>query len=345
LKSWVTIILISFAVAISIALLQSCGKDEGGRGPTVISISQPAGFPPIRQNAGSPLTEEAFALGRRLFYDTRLSKDGTVSCASCHQPDAAFTVFEHDRAHGYKGAHTLRNPPALFNLAWYPYFNQDGSGRSLPDVIKAHIENGNELASSLYNIERKLGYDPSYRTAFRSAFGTEKVNGAGILSALQQFLLLMVSANTKYDRVQKGEASFTPAENAGYTIFKNNCARCHTEPLFTDFSFRNTGLPVDPQLNDRGRMAVTGLSSDSLKFRVPSLRNVEFTAYYLHDGRKSLVRNAIEHYRSGIVQSATLDEGLKTGISLTDTDITSLVAFLRTLSDSSFLTDTRFRNK
>jgi len=345
LKSWLTIFLIISTVTVSIAFLQSCGKDKGNSGPTVITIDQPAGFPPIRQNAGSPLTEEAFALGRRLFYDPRLSKDGTVSCASCHQPEAAFTVFEHDRAHGYKGAHTLRNPPGLFNLAWYPYFNQDGSGSSLPAVIKAHIENGDELASSLYAIERKLKHDPSYRSAFRSAFGTDEVSGAGILSALQQFLLLMVSTNTKYDQVQKGEASFTATENAGFTIFKNNCARCHTEPLFTDFSFRNTGLPVDVQLNDRGRMSVTGLSSDSLKFRVPSLRNVEFTAYYMHDGRKSLVRNAIEHYRSGIVQSATLDEGLKTGISLTDADITSLVAFLRTLSDSSFLTSTRFRNK
>ena len=152
-----------------------------------------------------------------------------------------------------------------------------------------------------------------------------------------------MSVNSKYDKVKRGETSFTAEEQQGYTVFTSHCSSCHREPLFTDFSFRNIGLEVDPGLRDHGRMRVTGLSGDSLKFRVPSLRNLEFTSYYFHDGRVSLPRHAIQHYRFGINAGPTLDPLLTNGINLTNTEENQLVAFLRTLSDSGFLKDARYR--
>jgi cytochrome c peroxidase len=143
--------------------------------------------------------------------------------------------------------------------------------------------------------------------------------------------------------VTRGEANFTTAEQNGYNLFKQKCASCHKEPLFTDFSFRNVGLAVDANLKDYGRMRVTGKPEDSLKFRVPSLRNVEFTSYYIHDGRLSLPRHMLWHYRSGVNQSPTLDPLLKNGIPITTTEEDELVAFMRTLSDSTFLNNPKNR--
>jgi cytochrome c peroxidase len=255
---------------------------------------------------------------------------------------ASFTTFEHDRSHGFGNSHTLRNAPALSNLAWYPYFNQDGSGKSLEGVSLAHILHPNEMAETIPGIINKLKDDEDYKNKFRAAYGSATITSDRMLNALTQFLVNMVSANSKYDRVKKGEAGFTNQEQSGYTIFQSKCASCHKEPLFTDFSFRNVGLPVDPQLNDHGRMFVTGNKNDSLKFRVTSLRNIEFSSYYAHDGRFSTFRHMIQHYRNGVVPSPTLDPQLANGITLTNAEENDLVVFLRTLNDSSYITNPRF---
>jgi cytochrome c peroxidase len=178
---------------------------------------------------------------------------------------------------------------------------------------------------------------------FRLAFGDEKVTTERMYKALDQFVINLVSANSKYDQIKQGKASFTVQEQNGYTVFKSKCASCHVEPLFTDFSFRNVGLEVDLNLHDYGRMRITGNSADSIKFRVPSLRNVEFTSYYMHDGRINFPRNVLRFYESGVNQSATLDPLLVNGISLTQTEEDDLIDFLRTLSDSSFLNNPKFR--
>ncbi|HVF81007.1 MAG TPA: hypothetical protein VM884_03700, partial [Flavisolibacter sp.] len=171
----------------------------------------------------------------------------------------------------------------------------------------------------------------------------EEITEERVYKALTQFVINLVSATSKYDKVQKGEATFTPEEQAGYSLFKTKCATCHTEPLFTDFSYRNNGVELDLGLNDHGRMRVTGNSGDDLKFRVPSLRNAELTSYYGHDGRMSVFRMMIRHYRTTITPGATLDPLLTNGIPLTSQQEDQLVAFIRTLSDSSFLNNPRFR--
>ncbi|MDQ6609592.1 MAG: cytochrome-c peroxidase, partial [Bacteroidota bacterium] len=290
-----------------------------------------------------PLSEEGFQLGKKLFFDGRLSIDGNFACASCHQPVAAFTTFEHDRSHGYNHSHTLRNAPGLFNLAWLSEYRQDGSGKALEDVYRAHITNPNEMAETIPNVINKIRDDADYKRMFAAAFGNEKVTEDRMYNALTQFVMNLVSADSKYDKIQRGQASFAADEQAGYVIFKAKCATCHTEPMFTDFSYRNNGLEFDAALNDHGRMRVTGNSSDDLKFRVPSLRNCDLTSYYGHDGRYSVFRMMIEHYRFTVTAGPTLDPLLVNGIQLTNLQEDQLVAFIRTLIDSAFLNNPRYK--
>jgi cytochrome c peroxidase len=152
----------------------------------------------------------------------------------------------------------------------------------------------------------------------------------------------MTSANSKYDKYKKGETAFSVQEESGYNLYKAKCATCHPEPMFTDYSFRNIGLPVDGFLNDYGRMMVTGNKEDSLKFRVPTLRNTNISSNYMHDGRFGTLQQCINHYRTGVQQSATLDFQLSGGISLANTEADNLFQFLKTLTDSSFITDARY---
>lgn len=199
------------------------------------------------------------------------------------------------------------------------------------------------MGETIPNVLNKLSADATYRAQFAAAFGDNKITEEHLYKALSQFVVSLVSANSKYDKVKRGEAAFTAEEQSGYTIFQAKCATCHKEPLFTDFSYRNNGLEFDVALNDRGRARVTGNSGDDLKFRVPSLRNAELTSYYGHDGRLSVFRMMIRHYQNGIVQTPTLDPLLTNGIPLTATEENALVAFVRTLSDSAFLNNPRYR--
>lgn len=324
--------------------LDGCSKTPDYRPPTPLSFATPAGFPaPPYDFSNMLLSEEGFQLGKKLFFDGRLSIDGNYPCASCHEPRAAFTTFEHDRSHGYNHSHTLRNAPGLFNLAWYPAYRWDGSGRSLEEVALAHITAPTEMAGNMGTIISRLQDDTAYRRLFRAAYGIDRVTQGLLLNALSQYVVSLVSADARYDKVKRGETVFTPEEASGYATFLSKCNSCHKEPLFTDFSYRNTGLSIDPLLNDLGRYRVTGRGEDSLKFRVPGLRNVDLTSYYGHDGRMSFFRIMIQHYESGIVPYPNNDPLVKNGIPLTTAEENNLVAFLRTLTDSAFLNNPRFK--
>jgi cytochrome c peroxidase len=303
----------------------------------------PEGFPkPVYTFQNNPLTKEGFELGRKLFYDGRLSKDGNFPCASCHQQFSAFANFEHNLSHGYNNSFTTRNAPGLFNLAWQKAFHHDGGINHIEVQPLAPITAPNEMAETMNNIIEKLKQDPDYRRMFKAAFNDDKITSQHILKALAQFTMSLVSANSKYDRMKKGKAVFTAYEQRGYEMFKVKCASCHPEPMFTDYSYRNIGLPVDTFLNDYGRMRITGLQSDSLKFKVPSLRNVGVTFPYMHDGRFYTMQQCLHHYSEGIQQGPTLDSLLKNGIPFTKPQIIDMVAFLRTLTDSTFLKNPRY---
>lgn len=324
-------------------LLAACKKNDNPNNLHFIEQEIPEGFPsPVYRFADNPLSKEGIELGRKLFYDGRLSLDGNFPCSSCHQQIAAFGTYEHDRSHGYNGSHTLRNAPVLFNLAWQDSLHWDGQFSSLYHEAAQPINAHDEMAESFNGIIAKLQKDPAYREDFKKVFRTSHIAPEHILKALAQFTGYMTSANSKYDRVKKGQASFTAAEQSGYILFQTNCSGCHPEPMFTDYSFRNIGLPVDNFLNDYGRMRVTKNPADSLRFRVPTLRNVYISSNYMHDGRFNTLAQCINHYRHGVQHGPTLDPALSSGISLTDAEANNIGLFLRTLTDSSFLLDPRF---
>jgi cytochrome c peroxidase len=320
----------------------SCKKYDTGPTTTLQQIIPP-GFPqPVYKFADNPLTEEGFELGRKLFYDGRLSLDGNFPCASCHQQSGIFGTFEHDRSHGYGGSHTLRNAPALFNLAWQKELHWDGAFKTLTDEANQPITTHSEMAGNFLEIINKLRKDEEYKKMFAKAFGSPAITGSAITKALAQFTGSIVSYNSRYDRMLNGQATFSNEEQHGYQLFQSKCISCHPPPMFTDYSYHNTGLPIDSFLFDFGRMRITHKSEDSLKFKTPSLRNVEMTSNYVHDGRFNTMYQVLNHYISGIQNSPTLDPLLVNKIPMTISERNDIVSFLRTLSDSSMLTNSRY---
>lgn len=325
-------------------LVNACKKSgNDNSGPHPLTFETPAGFPaPQYSFTGNPLTQEGFELGRKLFYDGRLSKDGNFPCASCHQQFAAFVTYDHPLSHGFDNQFTLRNAPGLFNLAWNKEMHWDGGITNIEVQPLAPLTAPNEMAETVTNVINKLRQDEEYKKMFTAAFGDTTINSQRMLFAITQFVNSLVSASSKYDKVKQGQAIFSQTEQNGYTLFQSKCVSCHPEPLFTDHSFRNTGIPVDPFINDFGRMRITNKREDSLKFKVPSLRNVALTFPYGHDGRFSSITSVLDHYSSGVQSGPTLDPLLKNKIPLSNAEKFYLVEFLKTLTDSTFINDKRF---
>lgn len=339
MQTYKSILLILAFIVITAWVIESCKKNDLQL--TSYTVQIPAHFPATDFYQRNPISKEGFELGRRLFYDRRFSVDGTISCGSCHQQIAAFGTYDHDLSHGVNGAHGIRNAMSLFNLAWQTSYGWDGKYKLLDEVYAAHINSPIEFGETIGNIINKLKTDGQYAQQFKAAYGSAYISQPRIFNALTQFVSAFISSQTKYDSVKQNLRNFTTNEQAGYTVFLNKCNSCHSEPLFTDFSFRNNGLPLNI-FNDKGRMAVTGIKTDSLKFRVPSLRNLFKSYPFLHDGRFIGFEQVFEHYNSGVQQSASLDPLLSNGITLSTAERTALVDFFRTLTDNSFTTNNSF---
>ncbi len=288
----------------------------------------------------NPVTNAGFALGRKLFYDAQLSRDGSVSCGSCHQQFAAFAQLDHRVSHGIGGVNGKRNAPGLFNLAWQPQLMWDGAATHLEMQPILPISNPLEMGETLADIVDKLKADASYAPYFRQAFGTQEVDSQRVLRALAQFTGSLVSSHSRYDRYVAGEEKLTKDEAAGLGVFREHCASCHREPLFTDFSYRSNGL--DAGITDEGRSGVTARPEDRGLFRVPSLRNVALTSPYMHDGRFDTLEQVLDHYDHGVAASAALDPLLAKGIPLNADQRRELLSFLNTLTDQQFVRDVRF---
>ena len=310
--------------------------------PTPLYFQIPKGWPkPNYDFSKNPLTEEGFQLGRQLFYDPILSKDSTISCASCHLQATGFTHVDHSLSHGIDGKIGTRNSMTMMNLAWSKTFMWDGGVNHLDVQPLNPITSPVEMNETLANVVQKLQKSDKYKSLFFAAFGDENITGQRVLKALSQFELLLVTANSKYDKVMRKEAVFTEQEQNGYQLFKNNCASCHTEPLFTNGKYENNGIPLDTTLNDIGRQRITEKSDDYLKFKVPTLRNIQFTNPYMHDGRFKKLTEVIKHYNS-LGNNKNLPKQLQKPMNLTDNERVDLVAFLLTLTDNEFLFDKRF---
>jgi cytochrome c peroxidase len=306
----------------------------------------PVYFPkPVYDFKQNSLDSNKIDLGRILFYDPILSKNNTISCASCHSPYNAFAHTDHDLSHGIFDSIGNRNAPALFNLAWQKSFMWDGAINHLDVQALAPISHSREMGSDISEVIKKLSLSKEYKYLFSEAFKDSNITSSKILKALSQFQLTLVSANAKYDRVKLGKETFTEQEKNGYNLFQINCASCHTEPLFSNYNFENNGLPIDPTLNDSGRYAITQNENDKRKFKVPSLRNLSYTYPYMHDGRFMTLKEVVNHYTNGIEKSKTLSAHLNKPIQLTPNEKVDLIAFLLTLNDKDFVFDKKHQFK
>ncbi|MES2848251.1 MAG: cytochrome c peroxidase [Bacteroidota bacterium] len=306
-------------------------------------FKKPAYFPePAYHFETNPVTKEGFELGRKLFYDPILSANNTISCGSCHIQTSAFTQHGHKVSHGIFDQLGTRNSTPVMNLAWSNTFMWDGGITDLDLQPIAPITNHVEMGDAMANVLSKLQQHQQYPSLFKNAFGTENITTANFLKALSQFVLMCVSNNSKYDSVMRSQSSFTNEEAEGYAIFKQKCSACHTEPLFTDNSFRSNGLSLNA-VGDVGRSNITLNENDRFKFKVPSLRNLEYTPPYMHDGRVFTLEGVLNHYETGINQLQNLDpllqQNTRPGIAFTADEKTKLLLFLNTLNDKFFVTD------
>lgn len=303
----------------------------------------PYNFPkPVYDFSKNPLSENKIQLGRALFYDPILSRNNMISCASCHSQFSAFTHVDHALSHGIEDKIGTRNSPALMNLAWQKLFMWDGAINHLDVQALAPISNSVEMDENLTHVVSKLQASKLYKKLFYKAFGDSIITGEYTLKAISQFMLTLISANSKYDSVMRKQSVFTVQEYNGYILFKKNCSSCHTEPLFTNDNFKNNGLLVDTTLNDFGRYRVTKNPLDSLKFKVPTLRNIEFSYPYMHDGRFKKLMQVLNHYTNGIERNKTLSFELQKPIELTTNEKVDMIAFLLTLTDKSFLFNPKY---
>jgi cytochrome c peroxidase len=257
-------------------------------------FTAPSNFPKTTYNfSTNPLTEEGVALGKTLFYDAMLSQDNSLSCGSCHQQSAGFVQFDHALSHGVNDHFTKRNSMPLSNLAWNSSFGWDGGVHELNLFAVSPITNPLEMAETMPNVLQKIINSSTYPKMFKAAFGSEIVTTERFLKALAQFMVTMVSANSKYDKYMRMEGiELTETELEGKEIFKQKCANCHSGELFSDFSFRNNGLKQSHN-PDLGRFDITQEETDKFKFKVPSLRNLSYTAPYMHDGRLQTVEQVL----------------------------------------------------
>ncbi|MBI1183346.1 c-type cytochrome [bacterium] len=349
-------------ILVTLAFMTSCGGDkpqpiEWDKTPYTLQYGA-LPEPSIAQD--NALTVQGIKLGRMLFYETAMSKDGSLSCASCHMQKFAFS----DTARlslGVRGLRGKRQAMAVFNMAWHSNeFFWDGRAHLLRDQALKPIQDELEMDENLDNVVAKLSEMTSYKEQFSRTFGSDVISAEKISLALEQFMNSIVSVNSKYDKYLAGEAQLTESEERGRQLFfaeynkyfpeqsGADCAHCHSGNNFENDLYMNNGLDADGEYADFGREKVTAQTADKGKFKVPSLRNVELTAPYMHDGRFATLEEVIDHYNTGLQASATLDMALEqtreTGLMLSEQDKSDLVAFLKTLTDHTLITNTAYSN-
>lgn len=335
----------------------ACEKDKEKDIPsdtfntTPYNLEIPSGFPQMIIPADNPLTNEGVALGRRLFYDKLLSKDFTQSCASCHNQALAFTDNGTRFSTGVDGIQGNRNSMTIANLGFNRKYFWDGRSESLEIQALEPVPNPVEMHLPWLDALDRLNANANYKTLFKKAFNVSEIDSMHVVKALAQFMRTMISANSKFDKRMRFEVNFTPSEANGFVIFnteRGDCFHCHNIDggrLFTDNLPHNNGL--DAIFTDLGFGAVTGNPNDNGKFLTPTLRNIELTAPYMHDGRFQTLEEVIDHYNNGGQYSPTVDPLMKhigDGLHLTAQDKADLLAFLKTLTDTSFINDPKFKS-
>ena len=328
--------------SVLVALCFSCKEDrvKPGLAPLPVGVEIP--FPDR-----NPFTAEGIALGRLLFYDPILSKNGRVSCATCHQQEKAFTDGVALSKAGVSGKPLLRHAPSLVNLAWAHDLFWDGGAKDLEAVSFGPLLHTDEMGQELRTLTQTLQQHDQYPKLFKKAFGTDSITSREVSRALAQFLRTLISTNSRYDKYVRQEpgGELTTMELNGLTAFNKYCSSCHAMDLFTDNSYHNNGL--DSTFSDEneqmqyGRGRITRLAADIGKYKTPTLRNIALTAPYMHDGRFKTLKKVLEHYSAGVLYSPSLarqlQQGQALGIPLSDAEKESILAFLQTLTDEVLL--------
>ena len=354
-----TLRIIASCLLLSLLWLAACSSDDDTPQPAEVTYDDTpytldiGNFPAPDLPDDNPLTIEGVKLGQMLFFEKMLSKDGSQACADCHRQVDGFS----DTARlsiGVEGLPGKRQAMGIFNMAWHTNeFFWDGRAELLRDQALLPIQDPLEMNETLDNVVAKLSASKMYRDQFMRAFGSEDITSEKMALAMEQFMLSIVSHDSRYDRYLAGEVTLSPSEERGRVLFETeynpffpdqsgaDCAHCHGGINFENDQYMNNGLDEDADFVDLGREMVTQDPADRAKFKVPSLRNIAVSPPYMHDGRFKTLEEVINHYNAGIKESSTADPTVlntkDTGLFLTDQDKEDLIAFLQTLTDDIFL--------
>ena len=360
-----TRILIIGILAATVATIAGCRKEfteqEPTHNATPYDLVIPPFFPPMDIPEDNPLTVEGVELGRHLFWDKQLSGDNTQACASCHLPEFSFSDPEQFST-GITGEVGTRQSMPLINLGWATEFFWDGRAKSLEEQVIEPVANPIEMHENWDNLLVELADDPLYPPMFKAAYGSEEITQDRAAKAMASFLRTMISGGSKFDLYKIGQYTLTESEERGLDLFLKeggdpeegqggqwgaDCFHCHGfgAMLFTDNLPHNNGL--DSVFTDLGYGGVNGNPLDDAKFKTPTLRNIELTAPYMHDGRFNTLEEVIEHYNSGGHASPTIDPFMKYttgGLQLSEQSKQDLINFLLLLTDEDFVNNEAFQD-
>lgn len=335
--------IIKISILLSFFGLISCSSDDSYEpieSNPLVELIIPADFPSFNSAFyDNQPTKFGVELGEKLFFDPRLSRDNTIACATCHIQVSAYADHQKQGV-GIEGKVGLRNVPPIQNLAFMQYYNWDGSKRQLENQVIVPLITPEEMHSSIVEVIGKLQEDLDYQKLFQKAFGDKRITDQRIYQSIAQYEYTLISANSKYDQVQRKETVFTAKEQYGYEVFQVKCANCHSGALFTDQTFRNIGFPINRDSNEAGRARVTGDLKDYMSFRVPTLRNIEFTAPYGSFGQFETLKDVLDYMDQGVLWADNLDPIFKekeNKLPLTTEEKEALIVFMQTLSDGNFI--------
>ncbi len=313
-------------------------------------------FPPMPSSPENPVTVKGVELGRFLFYDPILSQDSSMSCSSCHKQKSAFSDAPVKFSSGRNGEILERNTPPLFNLAWYPALFWDGRAVSIEDQVFFPVRAHREMGLDWKLASQRLIKSSFYRKKFNQVFPGKNIDSVLVSRAIAQFERTLISCNSKYDQVLRGDIFFSKEETEGFVIInemvQGDCMHCHltdANAVGTILKFSNNGLDtatVPASYKDKGRGALTGKPADMGLFKIPSLRNVAITPPYMHDGRFQSLQEVLNFYSSGVHSGINTDSKMeyayKGGVHLSEDQMKKVIAFLTTLTDSTFISNKKF---
>ena len=349
----------SFLFILLIGLFSSCKSDDPSEEKNNFEFTTPLLFGDnFTIPSDNPMSEAGIELGRKLFYETLISKDSSISCSSCHKQEFCFSDGGKKFSTGTERTEGDMHSMTIVNTLWQNEFFWDGRAISLEDQALKPISNPIEMNLSINDAVKRLQAHKTYPALFEEVFGSNTIDSTMIARALAQFERTLISGESKFDKYKRGEAEFTEQEKRGeelffthpdplYSVRGGNCGDCHSGFLTQANTFSNNGLDESPEI---GRMAVTKNQNDIGKFKIPSLRNIEHSAPYMHDGRFATLEEVLEHYNEHIQSSSTLDPLIiessnsinSKQLDLTEKEREDIVVFLKTLTDNQFLNNEKF---